>query len=559
MPRLVAMLCLLTTFSSGCTSLRQWARQGFRVGPEYRTPPAPVSDEWIDFQRPEISNAPADHAQWWQVFGDPVLNRLVDQAANENLTLRAAGMRIMEARARMNIARGNLFPQLQEAFGEYFRQNTSQTGANIFPNTNFDTWNVGFNASWELDFWGRFRRAIEQQDALLDATIEDYDNVLVLLQAEIATAYIQYRTFQKRLEFAHKNVELQRRTMEIADVQFRNGKVTELDVAQAKENLAATEAFIPQLESGMRQAGNAICVLLGTPPRDLTEELGDGPIPIAPTEVIVGVPAELLRRRPDVRRAERLAAAQSAAIGIAESEFYPHIAISGSIGFGSKNLSDLFNINSAQGFIGPSFRWNILNYGRLINNVRANEALFYQRVLEYQQVVLDASQEVEDAMVGYVKRREELERLTESASQAERAVTISMTQYRRGRVNFQPVVYMQQILAGRQDQLTEIQGAVATELIDIYRALGGGWRARFGCPPNTFPPASSAPETDLPAPPELPPAEPTPAEPPAAEPTLLMLENNPGANEEPPSAEPVAVIKVPELPAPFPVLHESRP
>ena len=320
---------------------------------------------------------------------------------------------------------------------------------------------------------------MEQQDALLNATIEDYDNVLVVLQAEVATAYVEYRTFQKRLEFAHQNVELQRRTLEIADVQFRNGKVTELDVAQAKENLAATEAFIPRLESGMRQAANAICVLTGTPPRDLTAELGAGPIPVAPAEVVVGVPAELLRRRPDVRRAERLAAAQSAAIGIAESEFYPHIAINGIIGYASEDLSDLFRGTSVQGSVGPSFRWNILNYGRIANSVRANEAAFYQRVIEYQQTVLEASREVENAMIGFVKQREEMTRLTESASQAKRAVDISVTQYRRGRVNFQPVVYMQQILAGRQDQLTASQGAVATQLIALYKALGGGWEARF--------------------------------------------------------------------------------
>ena len=499
---LLAVVCVAVVAASGCTSLRRWAGQGFRVGPDYGTPPAPVAEEWIDFQRPEVSNAPADDAEWWHVFGDPVLDRLVRQAADENLTLRTAGMRIMEARARLNVARGNLLPQLQEAFGGFFRTNASRTTANVFRNTNFDTWNVGLNASWELDFWGRYRRAVERQDALLDASIEDYDNVLVLLQAEVATAYIEFRTFQKRLEFARKNVELQRRTLEIADVQFRNGKVTELDVAQAKENLAATEAFIPRLEAGLRQAGNAICVLLGTPPRDLTEELGKAPIPVVPAEVVVGVPAELLRRRPDVRRAERLAAAQSAAIGIAEAEFYPHIAISGTIGYESKKLSSLFSSQSFQGFAGPSFQWNILNYGRILNNVRANEALFYQRVLEYQQTVLDAGREVEDAMVGFIKQREEMQRLTESATQAERAVSISMTQYRRGRVNFQPVVYMQQILAGRQDQLTESRGAVASQLVAVYRALGGGWRARFGGaagPAEAIgPPAADAPSVPQP-------------------------------------------------------------
>ncbi len=478
-------LLAVVLLGAGCTSLRQWYRQGFRVGPDYATPPAPVAQEWIDYSDSGIINAPGDYRRWWQVFQDPLLDQLIDQASRQNLTLRTAGMRILEARARLNIARGNLWPQLQQAFGGFERFNLSQSSANVLAVPDFDSWDVGFNASWELDFWGRFRRAIEAESALLDASIEDYDDVLVLLQAEVARAYIQYRVFQQRLVVARQNVQLQQRTLEIADVQFRNGKVTELDVAQARENLAATRALIPALESGQRQAANALCVLLGIPPQDLTELLGEGPIPRAPRQVVVGVPAELLRRRPDVRRAERLAAAQSAAIGLAEAEFYPHIAINGFLGYNARDLDDLFRSQSFFGSIGPSFRWNILNYGRLLNNVRAEEARFYQRVLEYQQTVLEAAREVEDAIVAFLKEQERLEQLTESAAQAQRAVEIATIQYRRGTVNFQPVVYMQQILAGRQDQLVQSQGNVALQLVAVYKALGGGWQTRL---PGRVPP-----------------------------------------------------------------------
>ena len=469
-----------SVFSTGCTGLGHWACQGFKVGPNYLRPPAPVADEWIDYQNPDVLSEPADYSCWWSVFGDPMLDQLVARASQQNLSLKTAGMRILEARARLGIARGSLFPQAQQAYGDFARINNSSTTANVLPILDFDNWGTGFNASWELDFWGRYRRLIESQDALLNAEIENYDNVLVILQAEVATAYIQLRTLQERLQLASQNVELQKRTLQIVDVQFRNGKVTELDLAQAKENLATTESFIPEFESGIRQTGNAICVLLGVPPRDLRAELGAGPVPLAPVQVLVGIPAELLRRRPDVRRAERLAAAQSAKIGIAESDFYPRIAITGFIGYDCATFDNLLTEPSFAGAIGPGFRWDILNYGRILNNVRANEAKFYELVLDYQNTVLAANQEVEDGIVSFLKERDRVVALNESATQAKRAVDISTTQYRRGSINFQPVVYMQQILADRQDQLARSRGAVSANLVSVYKALGGGWETRMG-------------------------------------------------------------------------------
>ncbi len=509
----VAMLGVV----SGCTGVRRWCQNGFQVGPDYCRPPAPIADEWIDYENPDVASVSTSYGSWWSTLGDPILDELVGTASRQNITLQTAGMRILEARARLNIARGNLFPQNQQAFGDFSRFNLSNTNANNLLVNDFDFWNTGFNASWELDFWGRFRRAVEVEAAFLNAEIEDYDNVLVILQAEVATAYIQFRTLQQRLELAKKNVLLQRRTLEIADVLFRNGKVTELDVAQAKENLAATESSIPDFESGIRQTGNALCVLMGLPPRDLVGELGEAPIPVAPPQLLAGIPAELLRRRPDVRRAERLAAAQSAVIGIAESDFYPHIAITGSIGYSSENLSTLFDTRSVAGSIGPGFQWNILNYGRIRNNVRANEALFYQRVLDYQNTVLTANQEVEDGIVSFLKERSRVEKLNESATQAQRAVDISTTQYQRGKISFQPVVYMQQILADRQDQLATSQGTVVTNLISVYKALGGGWQTRVGGPvmPLEIAPTSGE-EMTLPPPVDLaPPVDPAQPELPA--------------------------------------------
>ena len=504
------MVIAVLATASGCTSVSRWAQQGFKVGPDYCSPPAPVADNWIDYENPDIASAPADYSNWWMVFGDPTLNQLIDTASQQNLSLQTAGMRILEARARLGIARGSLFPQFQQAYGDFARVNSSVTTANIVPVDDFDVWDGGFNASWELDFWGRFRRAIEAQDALLNAEIENYDNVLVVLQAEVAAAYIQYRTLQQRLKLAVDNVELQERTLQIADVRFRNGAADEVDVVQAKQNLATTESLIPEFESGIRQTGNAICVLLGVPPRDLTAELDARSIPEAPAQILAGIPAELLRRRPDVRRAERLAAAQSAAIGVAESDFYPRIAITGFIGFESEDLTNLFDQASLAGAVGPGFQWNILNYGRIRNNVRANEAKFHQLVFDYQNTVLEASREVEDGIVSFLKERDRVVALNDAATQAQRAVEISTTKYERGSGSFLPVVYMQEILTVRQDELAASRGVVAANVVSIYKALGGGWQTRTmgaGMPLEAVP-SGDAPVEDVAPTPPLPTAAP---------------------------------------------------
>lgn len=477
---LLACLAMATLLCAGCTTpLSRWAHQRFKVGPDYCPPPAPVSDAWIDARDPDVVSEETDYSYWWAVFNDPVLNDLQATARQQNLPLRIAGTRIVEARARLAIARGSLFPQFQQAFGDYSRTQVSQTIGNRLPIVALDTWDTGFNASWELDIWGRFRRNIESAGATLDARIESRDDVLVILQGEVAAAYIQMRAFQRRLQLAEANVALQEETLELADIRFRKGAVTELDPAQAKENLASTQALIPPLQTGVRQTQNAISILLGMPPHDLDEALGPGPIPESPTEAIVGIPADLLRRRPDVRRAERLAAAQSARIGIAESDLYPRFAITGFVGYQAANLSDLFQKNSFNGSVGPGFQWNILNYGRIRNNVRAEEARFCELVLDYQNTVLEANREVEDSIDAFLREKQRVTFLTDSVQSAQRAVELATIQYRDGAVDFQRVVDMERILVVRQDALAESRGNVATNFVSIYKGLGGGWATRY--------------------------------------------------------------------------------
>jgi len=471
--------CLL----AGCTSTRQWWQNGFKVGPNYGQPPAPVADRWIDADNASVKSEATDYSYWWTVFNDPVLNELIYTAYEQNLPLRKAGLRILEARAQRGIAAGSLFPQQQQMIGAYSRNKLSDNSypLGLFPgNREFDNWSVGFDAAWELDIWGRIRRGIEAADANLNAQIEDYDDVLVILQAEVAAAYIQMRTLEERLALVRKNIALQQEALEIIERRFQGGVVGEIDVRQAKAILAVTESLIPTLEENHRKVQNVLCILLGMPPRDLQEELGGpAPVPSAPPEIAVGIPAELLRRRPDVRRAERQAAAQSARIGMAASEFYPRIAITGTISFDAEQFGDVFRGDSLAGRVGPGFQWNILNYGRIANSVRAEDARFRQAVIDYQNTVLMANKEVEDAIVGFLREQERVRSLGRAAHETEQALRIGLFQYEQGLIDYQRVLDSQRALVLQQDALAESRGKIAMNLVAVYKAIGGGWRMRY--------------------------------------------------------------------------------
>ena len=297
----------------GCTSLSDYVHNGFKVGPNYSPACAAVARNWIDADDVRVRKQCDDLSKWWAVFNDPALDSLICYAYQQNLSLRVAACRVLEARAQMVIDTGNLFPQTQTATGSYTRNALSRKDANPLPAGQTLVWTMerGFNLSWELDFWGRLRRAIESDAATLDASVENYDDVLVTLLGDVATNYVTYRTTEQRIKYATENVALQRKTLQIVEGQRKVGIVGELDVDQARSTLEQTEAAIPELEIAQRQAANQLCILLGIPPQDLQARLGSGSIPTAPAEVAVGIPADLLRRRPDVRRAERQAAAQS--------------------------------------------------------------------------------------------------------------------------------------------------------------------------------------------------------------------------------------------------------
>jgi NodT family efflux transporter outer membrane factor (OMF) lipoprotein len=441
---------------------------GCAVGPDFTRPPVKVSQTWLDASDQRVKTEAAEYRNWWQSFNDPILNGLIDRAYRENLSLRIAGVRVLEARAQLGIAVGGLFPQIQQAFGSLQYNRLSERSPLAVSNSNlsYRQSEIGLLASWELDFWGKFRRAIESADASLLATVADYDNTLVSLTADVANSYIVIRTVEKRLHIAHENVETQKESLKIAETRFKYGTVSQLDVEQAKTVLNNTLATIPVLETQLRQAKNALSVLLGLPPSFLVHELAvASEIPVSPPQVVVGIPGDLLRRRPDIRGAEHRAATQCAQIGVAKADFYPAFSLTGTFGFlssdvGKFNLSDMFQWKSHTVQAGPSVQWNILNYGRITNNVRVQDARFEQLLITYQNAVLKAQQEVEDALVAFLRAQERAEFLAHSVTAAKHSLDLAILQYREGTKDFTTVLIAQQALLNEQDSLAFILGVV---------------------------------------------------------------------------------------------------
>ena len=387
----------------------------------------------------------------------------------------------MQAQASRAITAGNLYPQVQQAFGGFARIQNSNAVALPAPLRAFDEWEVGFNASWEIDVWGKIRRAVEADDARLSASIADYDFILTSLIAEVVSAYVDVRTFEERIASAKQNVKVQEDSLDLSTTRFEEGKIGAVGVHLAEANLNGTQATIPSLETGLRQANNRLCILLGIAPTDLSGILEkEKGIPQSPSEIEVGMPADLLRRRPDVRQALSQVAAQSAQVGVAIADFYPSFALSGDIYQASEEFGDLFKSASSAGSIGPSFQWNILNYGRLENNVLLQDARFQELVANYQNVVLQANQEVENAIIAYLKSQDELTYIESSVLNLKNSLDLLLIQFEQGKIDFSPIFVLQGSLRSAEDQLAASRGRVIQNLIAVYRALGGGWEIR--CP-----------------------------------------------------------------------------
>ena len=460
--------------------------QGCLLGPDFKTPPATVADKWLEQGNKSVDFAASEHRDWWAVFNDPTLTRLVQLAYQQNLTLRTAGVRVLEARARLGIAIGEFYPQ-QQQLGASITYNRIPISLpyNIVTNTYWAD-QFGAQAAWEIDIWGKLRRAIESADGAFLASVASYDDVLVTLVGDVATAYVQIRTTERQIAIAQDNITRQRTALKIAQAKFQYGTATRRDVYQAENVLGATEATIPQLNIQLAQAKNALSVLLGMPPAPLDDLLaGPADIPTAPEQITVGIPAELLRRRPDIRRAELQAAAQSAQIGVAKADLFPAFSLIGNVGtlatdISPNSLGDVFTRRSLHYSVGPAIQWNVLNYGQITNNVRVEDAKFQELLIDYQNTVLKAQKEVEDGIATFIYSRDQADYLERSVVAAEGALRIALLQYREGILDFTTVLTAEQNLYQAQNNLVLATGSIALGLITTYRALGGGWQIREG-------------------------------------------------------------------------------
>jgi len=455
------------------------------VGPDFVKLEPDAPPEWSQTVEQGLETTPNAIVEWWRVFNDPVLDELVLVARKNNNTLEIAGLRVLEARAQLGIAVGAIYPQTQIATGASTRVSPAE---NTGVSSDFWQHNLGATVSWEIDFWGRFRRGIESADAAYLASIASYDQAMILLIAAVAENYAIVRTAEEQLRITYENLKIQTRSYELSSVLYRHGAASELDMQQADTLLMATRATIPELKAGLKQARNALSTLLGLPPGSVDSMIRQSSgIPSLPDNVAVGFPADMLRRRPDVRQAELLAMSQNALIGLAKADLYPSFSLTGTIGLssggpGDSDYGNLFSSDALAITVGPSFVWPFLNYGRIKNNVRVQDARLQQALVNYRETVLQAARETEDVMAAFIGTREQSAVLEETVSSARRSNELATLRYREGFADFQRVLAAQQSLFTEQQRYVTAVGSSMRNLVAIYRALGGGWEYRGDLP-----------------------------------------------------------------------------
>ncbi|MHA2772603.1 TolC family protein [Vibrio harveyi] len=481
---------------SACTTL----------GPDYVHPEqtALPSDWSLEKAAQDTQQSEQKLQQWWQQFNDPTLNQLVEMASQQNLDLEAAGLRIVQARSLLGISTGLQYPQVQTVSGNLARAYVNDQGVNNAA--------LSFDAGWEMDIWGKYARGIESAEAGYYASIASYHDIMVTITAEVARNYINYRTFQERILLSRRNIEIQERVVNITQVQFDSGNVTELDVQQAKNQLFNTKAAQPSLEIAMKQSRTALALLLGVLPEDVEKLLqsdgfaqrmadyenqfkssgrkpalsGNDERSIVPRPPLLDnkVDANLVMRRPDLQVSEMQARAQSAQIGVAETALYPSFSLFGSIGIDSTvpDGSSFSFSDSLTMVVGPTFGWNIFQYGRVKNNIRFEDAKFQETLTNYNKKVLQAVNEVTNALEAYDLYLEQKSLRLQSVNSSIRAFNISMTQYENGQISFERLLNSVEKMTRAEDSYATIKGNVANQVVALYKALGGGWEAQTGKP-----------------------------------------------------------------------------
>lgn len=483
------------------------------VGPNFSTPKSKVENAWVESGATSGRPQSVSDLLWWKGFRDPVLNQLIEIAYQNNPTLQMAGVKILRARAELNGAIGNLFPQQQgvsggvdyyylppqdggnslsqfqpgtplgQALSQQLSNNNSGSGMQLGPN--LFTNQLLFSASWEIDFWGKYRRQVQADKATFLSSVAAYDNALVSLIGDVANSYVNIRTTQAQIRVNEENVIVQKESLRIARDRFEAGQTSQLDVEQAQTELSQTQAQVPGLMNTLRQAKNGLAVQLGVPPDAVDRLLKPGRLPSPPQKIAAGIPRDLLRRRPDVRQAGLEAASQSAKIGVQVANLLPAFSLNGTFGYSSNNagnnsLAEIFNWQNSIVQSAGSFTMPIFNYGRLINKVRVQDANFQEAVLNYQNVVLTAQKEVENGLSAFKYGKQSVGYLETAVASARKSTELSIDRYKAGQTDFTTVLNALQQQLSVENSLVGAQGDVMLGLVSAYRALGGGWQMRQG-------------------------------------------------------------------------------
>jgi NodT family efflux transporter outer membrane factor (OMF) lipoprotein len=460
---------------------------GCVVGNDY----IPVSKEmplaWKQPLSSVMKSEPNMPARWWEIFGDAELNHLVELAVANNQDVKAAFSRLEASRALRDYTTGQYYPTV-DATGSYTRYQTSKDGAAQMRDEP-DPVNLhsgGFDFLWEIDLFGKIKRSVESSKASYQASIEDYRDVMVTLLADVCRNYVDLRTTQMRIAYAEDNIKIQRDTLGLTKNRYESEIAGELDVRQAELNLANTQAEIPSLRIAETGSRNRLAVLVGQMPGTLEEQLRQRrPLPSIKEKIAVGLPADLLRQRPDIRRAERQLAAQTAQIGVATADLYPSLQLMGTFEIQSRQLSGLGNIHNKAYSFGPGAQWRLFDANRIKNTIKMEEAGTRELLARWENAVLLAAEEVENAMVSYVQQGERTGSLDNSVKASLRSLELVESQYKNGLTDFQNVLDMQRTLFGQQDKLAASQGEELKSLVRIYKGFGGGWQ---------IDPAAAAPE-----------------------------------------------------------------
>lgn len=483
------------------------------VGPNYKTPKAEVETQWVESIAVSKRAPGSSDAFWWRKLNDPVLNRLIEIAYKNNPTLQMAGVNILGARAQLNHAIGNLFPQTQgigggstwyyltpqgggnsstqfqpgtplgQAFSQQLSNNLNSGGAQLGPNLYLSQFL--FNASWEVDFWGKYRRQVQADKASYLSSVAAYDNALVTLIGDVAASYVNIRTTQELIRVTQENITLQKESLRIATERFKAGQVSQQDPQQAQTELSQTQSQIPSLENTLQQAKNGLALQLGMTPAAVEPLIRPGRLPAPPARIIAGIPVDLLRRRPDVRMAGLNAASQSALIGVQTANILPAFSLTGTFGYANQanstySLANIFTWQNSIVASGASFTMPVFNYMRLVNNVRVQNARFQSAVLNYQNTVLNAQKEVENGLSQFSHGKQGVEYLQSAVKSAKTSTDLALYRYKCGQTDYTTVLTIEQQLMSVESSLVSAQGNVLLGLVSAYRALGGGWQLRDG-------------------------------------------------------------------------------